>query len=79
MATLVCRRGVRGLCFILHHVFLSMLALEKIKLWCYCVVLIRRYHKKTADTNNSRRLPFSDLSNGRRVFDKFSQAISSQE
>ena len=30
VATLVCRRGVQGSCFILRCVFLSTLALEKI-------------------------------------------------
>ena len=42
MATLVCRRRVRGSCFILRCVFLSMLALEKTMLW-RC--LIRWHHK----------------------------------
>ena len=30
VATLVCRKGVRGVCFILCRVFLSTLAFEKI-------------------------------------------------
>ena len=30
VATLVCRKGVRGLCFILRRVLLSTLAFEKI-------------------------------------------------
>ena len=38
VATLACRRGVRGSCFILHRVFLSMLALEKIMPSSRCVV-----------------------------------------
>ena len=38
VATLVCRRGVRGSCFILRGVFLSTLALEKIMPSSRCVV-----------------------------------------
>ena len=37
-ATLVCRRGVRGSCFILRRVFLSTLALEKMMPPSRCVV-----------------------------------------
>ena len=38
VATVVCRRGGQGSCFILRHVFLSTLALEKIMLSSHCVV-----------------------------------------
>ena len=38
VATLVCRKGVRGSCFILCRVFLSMLALEKNMPSSRCVV-----------------------------------------
>ena len=38
VATLVYRRGVQGSCFILHRVFLSMLALVKIMPSSRCVV-----------------------------------------
>ena len=38
VATLVCRRGVRGSYFILHSVFFSTLALEKIMPSSRCVV-----------------------------------------
>ena len=37
--TLVCRREVRGSCFILHRVFLSTLALDRKRLCHYVVAL----------------------------------------
>jgi len=39
VATLVCTRGLRGSCFILHRVFSSTCALEKIINYSLVVVL----------------------------------------
>ena len=65
---------MRSSCLILPCLFLSTLALEKIMLSSHYDDLTRRpLIQIIAD------LPFSNLSYGGPVFDKFTEAISSQE
>ena len=79
VATLVYRRGVQGSCFILHRVFLSMLALVKIMPSSRCVVSWLDDVTRRPLIQIIVGLPFGDLSNGGHVFDKVTWAISSQE
>jgi len=68
VVTLVCRRGVRGSHFILCHVFLSTLALEKIMLSSCCFAWISWRHKKIQLIQIIAGLRFGNLSNGRQVY-----------
>ena len=78
VGTLVCRRVVRGSCFTLVVCFCLCLPWKRL---CHLVVVLSWLD------DVARRpliqiiagLPFGDLSNGGRVFYKFTRAISSQQ
>lgn len=76
VAALAGRRGVRGSCFILRCVFVDA-CLGKV----YAVAVLSRLDDITGRPliQIMAGLPFGNLSNDRHVFDKFTQAISSQE